>query len=116
MSAHRFAWLIQHGPIPDGLMVLHHCDTPLCIRGSHLFLGTAKDNSLDMAQKGRASKAMLGHKHDEATRVKMRAAWTPERKEMLVASRPNRACMLGRKHSAETRAKMSASARARFEN
>lgn len=56
--AHRVAWLISNGSIPrgeghHGTCVLHKCDTPLCVRPDHLFLGTAKDNSIDMVQKGR---------------------------------------------------------------
>jgi hypothetical protein len=54
ISAHRFAWELAYGrPIPDGMWVLHHCDTPLCVRPSHLFLGTHADNTLDMVKKGR---------------------------------------------------------------
>jgi hypothetical protein len=48
------AWQLTHGIIPDGLFVLHHCDNPACCRPSHLFLGTAADNSLDMKTKGRS--------------------------------------------------------------
>ncbi len=53
---HRVAWELQVGPIPDGLFVLHHCDVKNCVRvhSEHLFLGTPKDNSKDMAAKGRA--------------------------------------------------------------
>ena len=54
VSAHRFAWEEAHGPIPEGLCVLHHCDNRRCIRVDHLFLGTRADNSLDMVRKGRA--------------------------------------------------------------
>lgn len=53
-TAHRFSWTLAHGPIPAGLMVLHHCDNPPCVRPDHLFLGTAKDNTTDMRSKGRA--------------------------------------------------------------
>lgn len=53
MRAHRLSWQIHHGPVPDGMWVLHRCDTPLCIRPDHLFLGTPSDNSLDMLRKGR---------------------------------------------------------------
>jgi hypothetical protein len=33
--------------------VLHHCDTPACCNPNHLWLGTYKDNALDMCRKGR---------------------------------------------------------------
>lgn len=52
-NAHRIAWSLTHGPISVGLNVLHRCDTPRCVRPSHLFLGTHLDNMRDMYQKGR---------------------------------------------------------------
>jgi len=51
--AHRFIWEETYGPIPEGLMVLHHCDNPPCVKPSHLFLGTASDNEYDSVNKGR---------------------------------------------------------------
>jgi len=61
--AHRVAWEMAHGPIPDGLFVCHHCDNPICVKtepdetwpDGHLFLGTARDNVIDMHAKGRAA-------------------------------------------------------------
>lgn len=53
--AHRRAWELLVGPIPDGLKVLHRCDNPPCVRPDHLFLGTLADNNRDRDAKGRTS-------------------------------------------------------------
>jgi hypothetical protein len=51
--AHRVAWEIVNGPIPNGLLVLHHCDVRACVNPEHLFIGTQLDNMRDMISKGR---------------------------------------------------------------
>lgn len=51
--AHRMAWILTYGEIPDELCVLHVCDEPRCVRPDHLWLGTKADNNRDMAAKGR---------------------------------------------------------------
>lgn len=57
--AHRIAWTLVNGPIPDGVKVLHSCDNPPCVNSSaHLFLGTLGDNNADMVAKGRDRKAI----------------------------------------------------------
>lgn len=53
LYAHRVAWELTHGPVPDGLIVCHHCDTPLCCNPAHLFVGTTADNIHDAQRKGR---------------------------------------------------------------
>lgn len=53
LRAPRVAWQIANGPIPEGMFVCHHCDTPSCVNPQHLFLGTPRDNMHDMIRKGR---------------------------------------------------------------
>lgn len=52
-SAHRASWIIHNGDIPKEMQVLHHCDNRLCVNPNHLFLGTQKDNMIDMITKFR---------------------------------------------------------------
>lgn len=51
--AHRFSFSRFVGPIPAGVLILHRCDMPKCVRPDHLFAGTHKDNTADAMQKGR---------------------------------------------------------------
>jgi len=53
IGAHRMAYILIYGSIPEGINVLHHCDNKRCVRPEHLFLGTQKDNMADMICKGR---------------------------------------------------------------
>jgi hypothetical protein len=52
--AHRLAWEITVGPIPEGLVVLHVCDRPACVRPEHLAVGLPGANRADSVAKGRA--------------------------------------------------------------
>lgn len=51
--AHRYAYQLAHGEIPDGKMILHSCDNPPCCNPDHLRPGTALENANDVALRGR---------------------------------------------------------------
>ena len=52
VSAHRLSFFLAHGRWPDPCC-LHACDNPPCVRPSHLFEGTRRDNNMDAIAKGR---------------------------------------------------------------
>lgn len=51
--AHRVAYQLMVGKIPDGMVVMHICDNRSCVNPKHLSIGTHKDNSIDMVKKNR---------------------------------------------------------------
>ncbi len=64
--AHRVAFVMQKGRIDEGVIVMHDCDNPECVR--HLSAGTQADNLADMRAKGRQrycgpKKPMTGDLH-----------------------------------------------------
>lgn len=63
--AHRFAWYLANGPIPDGMYICHACDNPSCCNPAHLFLGTPVENVVDREQKGRGGR-LSGTRHPNA--------------------------------------------------
>lgn len=54
--AHRVAFALVNGPIPDGKHVMHTCDNRLCCNPNHLKLGTHMDNMADRTAKGRTAR------------------------------------------------------------
>lgn len=64
VQAHRVAWKLSNGEVPEGQFVLHRCDNRPCCRPSHLFLGDHQANSDDKMNKnrGRWNKGEANHK------------------------------------------------------
>lgn len=64
-KAHRVAWFLVNGLIPElfegqRALICHKCDTPSCCNPNHLFLGNDKINSQDAKIKGHKSFFELG--------------------------------------------------------
>ncbi len=50
--AHRFAWFITNGEIPERLCVCHRCNNESCCNPAHLYLTTREENSKDAKRDG----------------------------------------------------------------
>ena len=74
IDSHRMAYILTHGEIPEGMLVLHTCDNRLCCNPDHLQLGTYRDNTVDAVQKGRV---FVGHlpRKDPLTDAEMLTLW-----------------------------------------
>jgi hypothetical protein len=78
---HRVSYELLHGPIPEGMLILHSCDNPPCCNPAHLRVGTTRDNIADSKGRGRANRARgvdAGQvKLTEADVKSIRSAYTP---------------------------------------
>ena len=60
VRAHRRSYEVFVGPIPDGLNVLHRCDTPSCVNPAHLTVGTQSENVKQGWDRGRRERQRKG--------------------------------------------------------
>ena len=89
-GAHRVGFRIAFGPIPEGMLVCHTCDEPLCQNPRHWFLGDDQANCDDKISKGRArypepprksGEEHPGHVLTDAQVAEIRARYTGRRGE-----------------------------------
>jgi len=60
-DARRVAYKIHVGPIPEGMILRHSCDNPICCNyRKHAIIGTHKENTQDAVQRNRMAR---GEKH-----------------------------------------------------
>ena len=70
----RVFWELCNSPIPDGMLVCHKCDNKGCVNPEHLFLGSHRDNTLDMVRKHRHGNQKLTAEQATAIRNDARSA------------------------------------------
>jgi hypothetical protein len=74
--AHRVAWVLLHGPIPDGLQIDHLCRVRHCVNPDHLEPVTQRENILRgeglSAQAIRRTHCRQGHEYAGANLINRR--------------------------------------------
>ena len=90
VTAHRISWLKYKGPIPDGMLVCHHCDNCKCVNPDHLFIGNSMENNHDMMRKGR-------HTHGDAHWTRLYPERLPKGDEHPLRKNPSLAAR-GERH------------------
>jgi len=73
MSAHRMAYLIKHGSIPEGLVLRHSCDNKLCMNPAHLLAGSDAENAADRSLRQPDSWVRLADRLDDELLANIRA-------------------------------------------
>lgn len=71
--AHRMAYMLTYGAIPDGMFVCHTCDNRVCCNPAHLYLGDHRQNMRDMSVRGRTRNGL-----EAATHCRNGHEYTPE--------------------------------------
>ena len=73
-SAHRVAYMLTFGEIPEGQVVRHKCDNKTCCNPEHLEIGSQGDNVRDGVRRDLSGVATLSTEQVREIRKKLGAA------------------------------------------
>jgi len=93
----RLVWEWAHGKIPDGVFVLHRCDTRNCVNPDHLFLGTKFDNTRDGMKKGRIAFKLTDAKVIRMRRMKASGTTYAKLSKLFHVAVPTVQCIVERR-------------------
>lgn len=96
--AAKIALQLDGRPVPAGMYACHHCDNPACVRPSHLYPGTPKQNMADCVARGRVNagkKAKLTV--DDVIAIRSAAGTHEEIASRFGVSRPTISMVIARK-------------------
>lgn len=87
LHAHRYAYQIYVGPIPDGMEIMHTCDNMACVNPDHLRPGTHRENMDDRNTK-RRNNPPIGERSgsNKLTEEQVRAIFADQRTQMVIAA------------------------------
>ena len=86
-NAHQVSYELYKGAIPEGKIVCHTCNNPICVNPNHLYAGSYSDNTQQAVKEGRQFVAS-GEKngHSKLTWVEVRAIRKDTRNQYAVAA------------------------------
>lgn len=94
IRAHRFSYELHYGPISEGEEVCHRCHNPSCVRPSHLYSGSHKQNMKDRDEAGRH----VAHAGEKNGNAKLSDATAREIRERYERNRKLRQVELAREY------------------